>query len=90
MLFNLGLLRQHAAVVCMLEVVGDFIGHATPLRCLGCPSLTSAHCALYEAHARSAPSLGSRLIKSTIRGRPLGRRNRDNCVPVCHSGWRCA
>jgi hypothetical protein len=26
------LLRQHTAVVCMLEVVGGFIRHATPLR----------------------------------------------------------
>jgi hypothetical protein len=34
--------------------------------------------------------LGSRLIKSTIQGRLQDIRRRDSCVPICHSGWRCA
>ena len=35
-------------------------------------------------------SLGSGLIKSTMRARRRGRRRPGSCAPVCRIVWRCA
>ena len=42
-----------------------------------------------EGAAASLPKLGSRLIKSTIRGRRRGRQRRGSFAPTCRNGLRC-